>query len=47
MYFKTITIVIENTVGAREVAQWLSALTALLKFLSSNPSNHMVVHNHP
>jgi hypothetical protein len=24
----------------------LSALTALLKFLSSNPSNHMVAHNH-
>jgi hypothetical protein len=23
------------------------ALTALLKVLSSNPSNHMVAHNHP
>jgi hypothetical protein len=24
-----------------------SALTALPKVLSSNPSNHMVAHNHP
>ena len=29
-----------------EVAQWLRALTALLKLPSSNPSNHMVAHNH-
>jgi hypothetical protein len=35
-----------NTVGAGEMAQWLKALAALLKVLSSNPSNHMVVHNH-
>jgi hypothetical protein len=28
------------------VTQWLRALTALLKVLSSNPSNHMVAHNH-
>jgi hypothetical protein len=30
--------------------RWLSglrALTALPKVLSSNPSNHMVAHNHP
>jgi hypothetical protein len=26
--------------------RWLRALTALLKVLSSNPSNHMVAHNH-
>jgi hypothetical protein len=29
------------------MAQRLRALTALLKVLSSNPSNHMVAHNHP
>jgi hypothetical protein len=33
--------------GAGEMAQWLRALTALLKVLSSNPSNHLVAHNHP
>jgi hypothetical protein len=32
--------------GAGEMAQQLRALTALLKVLSSNPSNHMVAHNH-
>ena len=32
--------------GAGEMAQWLRALTALRKVLSSNPSNHMVAHNH-
>jgi hypothetical protein len=32
---------------AGEMAQWLRALTVLLKVLSSNPSNHMVAHNHP
>jgi hypothetical protein len=32
---------------AGEMAQWVRALTALPKVLSSNPSNHMVVHNHP
>jgi hypothetical protein len=31
---------------AGEMAQWLRALTDLLKVLSSNPSNHMVAHNH-
>jgi hypothetical protein len=31
---------------AGEMAQWFRALTALLKVLSSNPSNHMVAHNH-
>jgi hypothetical protein len=33
--------------GAGEMAQRLRALTALLKVLNSNPSNHMVAHNHP
>jgi len=32
--------------GAGEMAQWLRALTALPEDLSSNPSNHMVAHNH-
>ena len=32
--------------GSGEMAQRLRALTALLKVLSSNPSNHMVAHNH-
>jgi hypothetical protein len=32
--------------GAGEMAQRLRALIALPKVLSSNPSNHMVVHNH-
>jgi hypothetical protein len=32
--------------GAGEMAQWLRALTALPKVLSSNFSNHMVAHNH-
>jgi hypothetical protein len=33
--------------GAGEMAQWVRAQTALPKVLSSNPSNHMVAHNHP
>ena len=33
-------------VGAGEMAQRLRALTALPQILSSNPSNHMVTHNH-
>ena len=33
--------------GDGEMAQWVRALTALPKDLSSNPSNHMVAHNHP
>jgi hypothetical protein len=32
--------------GADEMAQQVRALTAFLKVLSSNPSNHMVAHNH-
>jgi hypothetical protein len=38
---------IKNERGAGEMAQQVRALTALLKVLSSNPSNHMVAHNHP
>jgi hypothetical protein len=30
-----------------EMAQWLRAPPVLLKVLSSNPSIHMVAHNHP
>ena len=33
--------------GAGEMAQQERALTVHLKILSSNPSNHMVAHNHP
>jgi hypothetical protein len=33
-------------VGADKMAQWARALTTLLKVLSSNPSSHMVAHNH-
>jgi hypothetical protein len=32
---------------AGEIAQWIRALTALLKVLSSNPRNYMVAHNPP
>ena len=35
-----------SNLGAREMTQWLRALTALLKDLSSNPSNHVVAHNY-
>jgi hypothetical protein len=35
------------TPRADEMAQGVRALTALLKVLSSNPSNHIVAHNHP
>jgi hypothetical protein len=35
-----------GVVVAREMVQWLRALTALLEVLSSNPSNHMVAHNY-
>jgi hypothetical protein len=31
---------------AGEMVQWVRALTALPKVLSSVPSNHMVAHNH-
>jgi aminoglycoside phosphotransferase (APT) family kinase protein len=31
---------------AEDMAQWLRALAALLKALSPNPRNHMVIHNY-
>ena len=36
----------EQKTRAGEMAQWLRALTVLLEVLSSNPSNHLVAHNH-
>jgi hypothetical protein len=36
----------EFKVGSGEMTQRLRALTALPKVLRSNPSNHMVAHNH-
>jgi hypothetical protein len=33
-------------IGAGEMAWRLRALAALSEVLSSNPSNHMVAHNH-
>jgi hypothetical protein len=35
-----------SSLGAGEMAQWVRAPTALPKVPSSNPSNHMVAHNH-
>jgi hypothetical protein len=35
-----------NANQARDMTYWFRALTALPGVLSSNPSNHMVVHNH-
>jgi hypothetical protein len=32
---------------AGEMTQWLRALIIVPKVPSSNPSNHMVAHNHP
>ena len=37
---------VKGIARAGEMAQRLRALTALSKVLSSNPSNHMVAHNH-
>jgi hypothetical protein len=37
---------LKEVLWAREMTQWLRALTALPEVLSSNPSNHMVAHNH-
>ena len=36
----------KNGSGTGEMAQQLRALTALMKVLSSNPSNHTMAHNH-
>ena len=38
--------VFKRNAGAGEMAQQLRTLTVLPKVLSSNPSNHMVAHNH-
>jgi hypothetical protein len=32
--------------GAGKMVQWVRALIAIPKVLSSNPSNHMVAQNH-
>jgi hypothetical protein len=37
----------KNKPGTGEMAQRVRALTALPKVLSSNPSSHMMAHNHP
>jgi hypothetical protein len=38
---------LKNKNRAGEMAQWLREPTALPKVLKSNPSNHIVAHNHP
>jgi hypothetical protein len=38
---------LKEKLWAGAMAQWLRALTVLLKVLTSNPSNHMVAHNSP
>jgi hypothetical protein len=38
---------LKSVAWAGEMAQQVRAPTALPKVLSSNPSNHMVAHNHP
>jgi hypothetical protein len=38
--------ILKSSSGAGEMAQWLRAPTALLKVVSSDPSNHIVAHNH-
>jgi hypothetical protein len=45
-YTKIKIIFKKSEIRAGEMAQRLRALTALSKVLSSNPSNHMVAHNH-
>jgi hypothetical protein len=37
---------LKNIRWAREMIQWLRALTALPEVLSSIPSNHTMAHNH-
>jgi hypothetical protein len=43
---KEMSFTLKPNAGAGKMAQWLRALTALPKVLSSIPSNHMVAHNH-
>jgi hypothetical protein len=40
-------IILKTKPRAGEMVQQLRALTAFLGVRSSNPSNHMVAHNHP
>ena len=44
--YSSLSFIGNLTLGAGEMAQQLRAQTTLLESLSSNPSNHMVVHNH-
>jgi hypothetical protein len=46
MMFQLFFVTFQLHSRSGEMAQWLRALTALLEVLSSNPSNHMVAHNH-
>jgi hypothetical protein len=46
-YLLMTSVIKKATLGAGEMAQWLRAPTALPKVMSSNPSNHMMAHNHP
>jgi hypothetical protein len=46
IYMKSINLK-KVDLWAGEMAQWLRTPTAFLKVLSSNPSNHMLAHNHP
>jgi hypothetical protein len=45
-YFAMFYYLLEACSWASEMAQWVRALTALQKVLSSNPSNHMLAHNY-
>jgi hypothetical protein len=45
--WKEAQIPVKGWTWAGEMAQWLRAPTALPKVVSSNPSNHMMAHNHP
>jgi hypothetical protein len=47
LIFKSIALRIKGRTRTGGMAQWLRAPSALPKVLSSNPSNHMVAHNHP
>jgi hypothetical protein len=44
---RILTFQIKEHRRAEEMAQQLRALNALPRVLSSNPSNHIVAHNHP
>jgi hypothetical protein len=44
--FVYVTFFKDTILGAGEMAQRLRVSAALLKAVSSNPSNHMMAHNH-